>query len=416
MDPVPDPTPPPEPTPEPTPTEAVISVDRLVVGGAALGHEESGRVALVRGALPGETVRIRVLRERPRSVDAEVVEVIAASSDRVEPPCPELARGCGGCDMQHAAPAAQRSLKAAIVSDALARSVRAGRLDAVPVEVGPAADPWGYRSTVRGGVDGGRFAFHRHHSDDLLAVADCAVAADPVAEVIRDGRFPDGVEVTIRAGLRTGERLVILDPGAAQDAVVPDGVRVIGGVELSAGQRAWFHEEVAGVRLRISARSFFQSGPSGAEALVDSVRRAVGTLGASDRLADLYGGVGLFAAVLGAERPIVVERSAASVADARVNLADRDATIVRSAVERWRPSPVDVVVADPARSGLGRDGVRAVAATGAGRVVLISCDAAALVRDLELLMASGYRATRIEVLDLFPHTHHVEVVSTLELV
>lgn len=133
-------------------------------------------------------------------------------------------------------------------------------------------------------------------------------------------------------------------------------------------------------------------------------------------MADLYGGVGLFAAVLGAERPIVVERSAASVADARVNLADRDATIVRSAVERWRPSPVNVVVADPARSGLGRDGVRAVAATGAGRVVLISCDAAAMVRDLEMLTASGYRATRIEVLDLFPHTHHVEVVSTLELV
>ena len=125
-----------------------------------------------------------------------------------------------------------------------------------------------------------------------FAVADCAVAADPVAEVIRDGRFPGRSRRDDPGRPGTGERLVILDTGAAQDAVVPDGVRVIGGVELSAGQRAWFHEEVAGVRLRISARLFFQSGPAGPRRWSIRCVGRSGTLGSSDRLADLYGGVG----------------------------------------------------------------------------------------------------------------------------
>ena len=98
---------------------------------------------------------------------------------------------------------------------------------------------------------------------------------------------------------------------------------------------------------------------------------------------------------------------------ASANLADRDATIVRSSVERWSPKQMDVVVADPARAGLGRDGVAVVADTHAEQIALVSCDVASLVRDVELLAAAGYRATGIEVVDMFPNTHHVEAVTSL---
>ena len=74
---------------------------------------------------------------------------------------------------------------------------------------------------------------------------------------------------------------------------------------------------------------------------------------------------------------------------------------------------VDVVVADPARAGLGRDGVAVVADTHAEQIALVSCDVASLVRDVELLAAAGYRATGIEVVDMFPNTHHVEAVTSL---
>ena len=133
-------------------------------------------------------------------------------------------------------------------------------------------------------------------------------------------------------------------------------------------------------------------------------------------MADLYGGVGLFAVGLGARSSVVVERSPSSAADARINTQHLDATIVRVAVERWRPSAADVVVADPARSGLGKDGVRAAVATGARRVALVSCDPASLARDVGLFASSGYRPLGVELVDLFPHTHHVEAVTTLERV
>jgi 23S rRNA (uracil1939-C5)-methyltransferase len=303
-----------------------------------------------------------------------------------------------------------------IVRDALARPARRGEVPAdIPVEAGVALPPERYRTTLRGGVVGGRMGFHRRRSDDVGIVDDCLVAHPLVAEVLVDGRFPGAREVTVRAGARTGERMAIVSPTVGDATSVPDDVRLIGTDELRSGKRAWIHEEVDGRRLRISAESFFQGRPDGAEALLDAVRRALGDIDVDhDRLVDLYGGVGLFAAGLGTASPVLVERSPSSVADARRNLADVDATVVRVAVERWRPSPAELVVADPARSGLGRDGVRAVAAVGARRVALVSCDPASLARDVGLLHQAGYQALGVEVLDMFPHTHHVEAVTTLE--
>jgi 23S rRNA (uracil1939-C5)-methyltransferase len=230
-----------------------------------------------------------------------------------------------------------------------------------------------------------------------------------------DGRFGDADEVTLRVGARTGERLALLTPTVGAEVSLPSDVVVVGADELRAGRRAWIHEEVAGRRFRISAESFFQTRVDGAEALVAEVGRLVtdaSSDGSTGSMADLYCGVGLFAATVGADRHVVaVERSRSSVADARVNLEGLDVRVVRSAVERWRPSPVDVVVADPARHGLARDGVARVDATGARCLVLVSCDAGALGRDAGLLAKAGWSHDGSTLVDLFPDTPHVEVVS-----
>ncbi len=187
--------------------------------------------------------------------------------------------------------------------------------------------------------------------------------------------------------------------------------------DLRSGERVWITEQVAGRQLRVSAESFFQSGPRAAEALAATVARALPDRDLSrDRLVDLYGGVGLFTVMLGAANAELVERSKSSAADARENTAHLETRVTRTSVESWTPSRADVVVADPSRTGLRRQGVDAVAATGADRVVLVSCDAAAMARDLSLLGEVGYRLRGIELVDLFPHTHHVEAVSSLELV
>lgn len=389
-----------------------VDITQIVAGGDGLARDDDGRVTFVTGALPGERVRAVVYDRRRDFAKATVTEVLTASPDRVAPPCPFVELGCGGCDWQHAHPDAQRRLKASIVADALRRQAR---LD-VEVDLGPTLTAEGHRTTVRGVAVEGRFGFRHRGTHDPIAVSPCLVAHPVLDELITDGRFPDG-EVTLRVGARTGERLAIVS-GDIAEAKLPADVRVVTDAELRAGTRAWYHEEAAGRRWRISARSFFQARPDGAEALVGEVARALrGALGVDSHLVDLYGGVGLFAGALGpARRVTLVESSASSVADARVNLADREARILKSDVARWRPGRADAVVADPPRSGLGNPGVSAVAATHTPRLALVSCDPAALGRDAKLLGAAGYELRSATLVDLFPHTSHVEVVACFDRV
>jgi 23S rRNA (uracil1939-C5)-methyltransferase len=125
---------------------------------------------------------------------------------------------------------------------------------------------------------------------------------------------------------------------------------------------------------------------------------------------DAYAGVGLFGALLGGDRPLTaIESNPSSAADARVNIPA--ATIIESQVEKWQPSAMSTVIADPARSGLDRKGVNTLVATGAAELVLVSCDPASLGRDAGLLAAGGYQLDHVTVVDLFGQTSHVEAVS-----
>jgi 23S rRNA (uracil1939-C5)-methyltransferase len=386
----------------------------VATGGDAVARDASGRVVFVAGALPGELVRAAVTEERKDFARATVVEVLEAAPSRVAPPATTAAGGCDGCGWHHVDRTAQRELKAGIVADSLRRL---GRLDA-EVVAGPALPLGARRTTVRVAVAAsGRVGHRRARSHEVVA-ADACLGAHPLLEDLIDGlETGEATELTLRCGARTGERLVLASPTAV-GVGVPDDVVLVGADELAAGRRAWIHEEAAGRRWRVSARSFFQPGPEAAEALVDAVAAGLadGGEGPAGHLVDLYGGVGLFAGTVGRGlRTTLVERSASSVADARANLADTGTKILRLDVDRWRPAPADVVVADPARAGLGRKGVAAVAATGAERVVLVSCDPASLGRDAALLVAAGYALRSCTTLDLFVDTPHVEAVTSFRL-
>src|SRR5207248_1444009 len=109
---------------------------------------------------------------------------------------------------------------------------------------------------------------------------------------------------------------------------------------------------------------------------------------------------------------LAVEQSAGSVGDCRHNAPA--ARVVRGDVDEWQPETASVVVADPSRDGLGAAAADRVAATGASRVVLVSCDPAAFGRDVALLHARGYELRGLTMVDLFPQTSHVEVVSRFD--
>ena len=386
-----------------------LAVERLAVGGNGIAREPDGRVVFVEGALPGETVRAEIVSRGKDFWRARTLEVVEAAASRVAPPCPHVRAGCGGCGWQYVATGAQPTLKAAMVRDALARQ---GRLADAVVTVGSGVDGFGYRTTLRAGVaPDGRLGLRRQASHEIVRLGDCPVAHPALSALLGTVRAPGADEVVMRVSEASAEQTLLVVPGTATTRLegVPADVKV--------GADAFLFEVVDGQRLRVSAGSFFQSSARSASLLVDAVRRAAGDTSGMTSWADLYSGIGLFAATLFRDVAVVaVELSASSVADARLNLADRQAAIIEGDVEAWTPEPMDLVVADPSRSGLGRGGVGAVTATGAGTVVLVSCDAAALGRDTALLAAAGYRHAGSEVLELFPQTPHVEVVTRFERV
>jgi len=391
----------------------------MVAGGLALCRDADGRIVLVDGALPGERVR-GATRQRQGTTHGDVVAVLDAAPGRVEPPCPYVAEGCGGCNWQHARVDLQHDMRLEIVADALRRL---GHIPQPVVRAGPPVEAERTRNTLRLAVVDGRLGLRHERSHDVVPIDDCLVALPGLAALLAPGVIDpgDATELTIRVGTEAdgsdGDRLVVAHP-TATGVEVPEGVSVVGTDDLAKGTRRWIHTHIAGVRFRVSARSFLQVRTQGAEALIATARAQLA--GApSGPLADLYGGIGLFAATLAGDRPVVlVERSKAATADARQNLAalSGGARIIAQPVERWRPSPACVVVADPARTGLGAVGVGKVAETGAGRLVLISCDAGSLGRDAAALHQAGYHHTESVVVDLFGHTGHVEVVSRFDVV
>ncbi len=338
--------------------ELRLTPTAMVAGGAALARDETGRIVFVEGALPDEIVTAQLTETRADFARARVVEVLEGAPGRVFPPCRSVAAGCGGCTWQHIAPDAQVRFKAGIVVDALRRI---GHLREAPEPAVGALDGPARRTTARLAVGGGGRAGYRPRREPGQAVAteSCLAAHPLVEELITTGRYPDAVEVLLRAGVASGERLARVSPAGACGATqVPPGVVVIG----EGDNRAWVHETVAGRRFRVSADSFFQPGPVAAEGLVTAVLAAVGdSVPAGGHVLDLYAGVGLFASVLGTRlgaRATAIESNRSAVGDARVNLADVDARVVAGDVRRWRrprnDPPADVIVADPPRAGLGR--------------------------------------------------------------
>jgi 23S rRNA (uracil1939-C5)-methyltransferase len=377
-----------------------LTTSAMASGGDAVARDPDGKAVFVRGALPGEVVRVRVTNEHARYAVGCVDTLVEPSPHRVAPPCPEVDRGCGACQWQHISVPMQRHLKTQFLVEAIERS---GVECPVPT---PCVDlaPWAFRTTIDAAVHAGRAGFYRARSHHVVTVGACLVAHPLLGELLVGARYPGARKVLLRCGAHTGERLAATTP-TGLSVKVPDDVR---GDHL--------HERAAGRLWRISARSFFQSRADGADALARIVGAAADEWGAPSTAVDLYSGVGLFAGVLAGRGWSVtaVEGSRSAVADAGCNLGGMDATVIHADVTKWTPVRADLVVADPSRMGLGREGAEVVAATGARRVILISCDAAGLGRDAALLCRAGYALTAVTHVDLFPHTFRVEAVTVYD--
>lgn len=395
--------------------EVELEPERFVAGGESLARSADGRIVFVRGAVPGDGIRASVIDARRDWSRARLTSVLAASPDRVVASCATRRVGCGGCDWAEVADAAQMTHKVGVVVEALRRTAR---ID-FDVADGGSVSRTGYRTTMRVvGDEEGKPSLRMESSNTAVPIAGCEVAHPRLVELLDEMRLTPGLEATLRVSAHNGGSTARWDRRVGEVSGLPNETRT--------GRDAAIEEVVDSpsglLRLRVSAGSFFQSGPEAAGLLIGTLAQMVPECTDAEHLVDLYGGVGLLAGGLGssARRLTVVESSRSATADALVNLPRLDPPpteidVVTSEVGAWRASPdapaPDVVIADPARSGLGRPGVAAVERLQPAVVGLVSCDPVSMARDAALLAEAGFRLESAIALDLFPGSHHVEVVS-----
>lgn len=394
-----------------------VFIESIAHGGQGVTRID-GKVHFVPGALPGSTVVIDVIEDHPRWSRARVTEVVDPGPFATVPLCRHFAE-CGGCQWQHADLESQRDWKRRIVVEQLERI---GRLPDPPVNPTKAAGPaYGYRNRMDFVVGpGGGLALHRRSSDELVGLEECPVIHPTLRPLLDVSDFVGLSRVTLRAGVHTGERLIVIDGDLPEDApgwgVPVCRVQRDRAIPLLGDPR--LHEVVAGIRFRITGSAFFQNNTEGAGVLAELVAAAAGRGGT---LLDLYAGGGLFSCTVGRrfDRVVAVESSPLVVGDFRHNSAGLDHVEIHPGeVERsgdiLSGHPGSTVIADPPRTGLGKRGAAAVLGADPTRIALISCDPASLGRDARLLVDGGYRLVEATPLDMFPQTFHVEVVSRFE--
>ncbi|MEZ4237581.1 MAG: RsmD family RNA methyltransferase [Myxococcota bacterium] len=386
-------------------------------GGATLAD---GRTARIHGAIPGDEVRLSVVRARGRTVDAEVEVLVTASPDRRAPPCPHSA-ACGGCDLDALAPEG----RARALTQAVAHVFRA--LAPPEVRFVPSPDPAGYRARIKLAVEGGRLGYRAARSHELVPIDVCGLARPEVAgrhaalarwlaEDPARGRGLASVELrsdgtrVVAAFASDVAREVDVEALSALPDVALDGRRLAGevAVALAAGD----------LTLRAGPAAFYQVNFGINAALVDIVREAVLASGA-ERVLDLYAGIGnLGLPIAAAGVPVVaVEAPGPAVDDLRHNVRHHalPVEVHGQRVERLDASriPFDAVVLDPPR--VGAPGVLPRLLRHRPRVVVyVACDPRSAARDLAPALAEGYRLAGLHALDMFPDTHHVEAVAVLE--
>jgi len=443
-----------------------VTIESLDQEGRGVARVE-GKAVFVEGALPGEQVRIETLKKKPAYDIARVVAIDKASASRVTPRCPHFGV-CGGCTLQHADPALQVAAKQRTLEDALERIGRVIPGTLLPPIAGPA---WGYRHRARLSVrhvpkkGGVLVGFHERKSSYVADMRECHVLPKRISDLLPALRMLIA-SLTIRDRLpqievAVGERLPAVELGPSPPVTVyalvlrildlpsaTDEAKLVAFADMH-GVEIWlqpggpntvapFHPRYATLAYTLPefdvAVPFLPTDFTQVNAEVNRVlvRRAITLLGPvpGERIGDFFSGLGNFslpiarcgAQVVGVEgNEALVKRAQANAA--RNGLGSRATFVVANLFAANRESVaglgrIDRALIDPPREGAvellkalpQRDDEEFLK-----RIVYVSCNPATLARDAAVLVNDrGYRLAAAGIVNMFPHTAHVESIAVFE--
>lgn len=385
-----------------------VTIDRIVGDGKGIGFT-NGKTVFVSRTAPGDVVRARITRQQGTTVHGVIEEILTPSPMRIEPQHPH-ANTCAGCDLMHISYEDQLATKVSIVQDSLRRIAK---LETMPeIEIRSSPQQWNYRSRAEWQVD------VPNKQVGYFAEGSRTIVDMPVDPVSTEGL--NTLLTTLRDDVEAG-----LVPAAAKEyrAVSTETGYAL---EPTATQRsAILQRTLGGEVYHFSAECFFQANIPVAEKLLADVMKIADIARQDPGIAiDLYCGVGFFTLPLSRryKRVIGVESFKPAVKFANDNLAAAELTktkILESPVEHWvaqnqsRHGRVSLVVFDPPRTGAGAKTIAGILRLNPANIAAVSCDPATFARDLRGLLDGGYELVQLTAYDMFPQTHHVELLAHL---
>lgn len=411
--------------------EYVLTPYAMAQGGDGVARID-GMACFVRGALPGEEVRVVLTDVQKNFLKADVVHIVTASPVRVAPRLADAPH----MEWQFIEIQAQRAFKAQILAEQLTYLGKLTDIPAVTQQV--ASAPWHYRNTAH---LHGYGTYLGYKSDKRAHVTE--VAEDPLLHpvlhdavttlrhVVRAHQLPARTpwQATVRVSETTGAVVAAFDDLPNRDAIAiraawATACPQLVGVQMPYGVHEGddtISEMHYGMTMQLGAKTFFQVSLAAARTLCDAVIAGLGPMVAEWRILDAYCGAGTFTLPLAqrAQRVIGIEEYAPAVENALRNAHANgleNVTWYTAPVEKAisQLSDIDAVVLDPPRRGAHADAIYGIVALAPQRIVYVSCHPGTLARDVQLLVAGGYRVATVTSVDCFPQTAHVESVTVLE--
>lgn len=425
-----------------------LQLEKYTYGGDAIGRLSDGRAVFIPFGIPGESVRVRLTEEKKNFARGEIIEILEASKDRIQPRCKHFGE-CGGCHYQNLPYEKQLEIKTEILRDQL---IRIGKIENPPFQSMIASpNPWNYRNHIQFSLtEDGKLGFVSHlalsealaekkrgEGFGVMAITECHLPEPSINDFWPQLEFEPGTDIE-RVSLRAGkddDLMLVLDSESPE----PPDLEIEAGISV-----AHIYEEntviiagndhilirVLGRDFKVSAPSFFQVNTIMAGKMVQHLLASLPVSG-SATLLDIYCGVGLFSAFFATKykNVIGIESSASACEDFVANLDEFDnVELYEGTAEEVLPNLVGrigrdsipdgdnppYVIVDPPRAGIERHALDAIVRLKPQMIAYVSCDPSTLARDAKRLIEGGYKLKEVTPFDLFPQTYHIESISIFE--
>ena len=405
-----------------------IKLEKLTYGGEAMGRLPDGRAVFVPFGLPGETVRLHLVQDKQSFARGELLEVLTASAERIDPKCKHFGR-CGGCHYQNLPYEKQLQAKTEILRDQLQRI---GKIESPPVKEMVASPlEWNYRNHVQFHLTAeGKIGFVNSKGNSTLPIEECHLPETGINSFWPQLQFESNKDIE-RVSLRMGqdeELLVVLESESPEtpELEVEADVSIVHLFDehpiVIVGQD-YLTIQILEKVFHVSAVSFFQVNTKMAEKMIEHLLAKI-PVSLSTTLLDVYCGVGLFSKFFASKCKLVIgiESSESACADFEINLDEFDnVELYEGTAEEILPGLIGrldsstCVIVDPPRAGIEKQTLDALINIKPQVIAYVSCDPSTLARDAARLIHGGYRLVEVTPFDLFPQTYHIESISIFEL-